>query len=203
MKRLRLKAFACAFFGLILTLGFLEIMKTVHKKGPGKKISQVQFEVRKTKKISRQKIKPKPKKKQKIRKKSLKPRLDLALMSGGLDLGVDILGLSSRDSQLLSQSKEAVMTEDVVDQLPLIQHREPLPFPEKAKRDKVNGHVTVQLLINKQGAVEQARLINAQPEGYFEQIALQGVQGWSFSPASYQGRFVAVWVKQKIKFQID
>ena len=200
---LRLRALASALLGLILILGFLTIMKGVHQKKKEGKSSAVRFEVKRKKERSQQRVRPKPKKKKLSQRKTLKPKLDLSLVSGGLDLGVDILGLSAQDSQLLSQSKDSVMTEDIVDELPVVQHRAPLPFPEKAKENNVNGFVTLNLLINKQGAVEQVKLVDAQPEGYFEEIALQGVQDWSFSPATYQGRFVSVWVKQKIKFQVN
>ena len=124
-------------------------------------------------------------------------------MAGGLDLGVDILGLSAQDSGLLSQSGETAMTEDVVDQLPEVQYREPIAFPEQAKEKNINGHVTVNILVNKEGQVEKVKLLDSQPEGVFDQVTIAAVKNWNFSPAQYQGRIVSVWVKQKLKFQVN
>ncbi|MEM7646528.1 MAG: energy transducer TonB, partial [Pseudomonadota bacterium] len=134
--------------------------------------------------------------------KSLKPKMDMAFAASGLDLGIDILGLSSADSRLLSQSGDSVMTEDVVDRLPQVQYREPIPYPESAKEKNLTGHVTLNLLINKEGEVDQVKLLDSQPEGIFDQAAMQAVKSWSFSPAEYKGQFVSVWVKQKLKFQV-
>ena len=199
----RQMAILFSIFGFAMMLLVLQFMHSPIVKRKIKEPSQVQFEVKKVKRKQQKIKKRKPKKKKMARRsQALKPRLDLAFASGGLDLGVDILGLTGKDSSLLN-SGNAVMTEDVVDQRPQVQHREPIPFPELAKEKNINGSVTVNLLINEEGRVEQVRLLNATPEGVFEQVALDGVKSWSFTPAEYQGRFVSVWVKQKIKFQVN
>lgn len=139
---------------------------------------------------------------QQAERKTLRPRLDLAFAGGGIDLGIDVLGLSAASSDLLSQSGGA-MTEDTVDRLPQIQYREPIPFPEFAKENNINGYVTLSILVNDKGSVEKVKLLDSQPEGVFDQIAMSSVRDWSFSPAEYQGRLVSVWVKQKLKFQVN
>ena len=168
-----------------------------------KKISEVRFEVKKKLRNQKKvpKLKPKPKK-QSRKTKSLKPRLDLAFAGGGIDLGIDIIGLSAADSSLLSQG-DSVMTEDVVDQLPKIQYREPIPFPEEAKENGLGGYVTANVLVDKSGRVDKVKLLDANPVGVFENVALAGLKKWTFSPAEYQGRFVSVWIKQRVKFQVN
>lgn len=189
------------FFFVVVLLNFMNgQVEFSKKKGP----DQVSFETKKTKKREQQKIqKKKIVKKQVNRAKALKPKMNMAFASSGLDLGIDILGLNSGDSRLLSQQGEAVMTEDVVDQLPLVQYREPIPYPPAAKEKNINGHVTVNILVNKTGDVDQVKLLDSQPEGIFDQVALTAVKTWSFSPAQYKGQVVSVWVKQKLKFQVN
>lgn len=189
--------------GFVFIVTMLNIMNSSPTKKKSGEKSQVQFEVKKVKNKSRQKIQKKKKAVKKAKIKSLKPKMDMSLMSSGLDLGVDILGLSSQDSGLLSQAGESAMTEDIVDQLPLVQYREPMPYPEHAKEKNINGHVTVNILVNKEGSVEKVKLLDSQPEGVFDQVAVNSVKTWSFSPAHYQGRVVSVWVKQKLKFQVN
>ncbi|MEA2098888.1 MAG: energy transducer TonB, partial [Campylobacterota bacterium] len=38
------------------------------------------------------------------------------------------------------------------------------------------------------------------PEGVFDNTAINGVRGWRFTPAKYKGNPVKVWAKQKISF---
>ncbi len=203
-RRLHLKSLGIAVIGFMLVVVFLNIMNGTVQFTKNKEINQVQFKTKKVKKKTQQKIqKKKVVKKQSNKVKSLKPKMNLAFASSGLDLGIDILGLSAGDSKLLSQQGETVMTEDVVDRLPEVQYREPIPYPEAAKSNNVEGHVTVNILVNKDGNVDQVKLLDSVPEGVFDRVTLSAVKTWSFSPAEYKGQFVSVWVKQKLKFQVN
>lgn len=200
----KLKAIGIAFLGFFLVVVLLNFMNGSIEYSKKKDISQVQFKTKKVKKKNQQKlVKKKVVKKRSNKVKSLKPKMDLAFASTGIDLGIDILGLSAGDSRLLSQQGETVMTEDVVDQLPQVQYREPIPYPPSAKENNIHGHVTVNILVNKGGQVDQVKLLDSSPEGVFDQVAINSVRGWSFSPAEYKGQFVSVWVKQKLKFQVN
>jgi len=197
-------AFTVAIGGLAFMFALITVLQGPIHRRPKKEVSSVEFKVKKKKANPQQKLakkKPKPRK-VKTTRKTLKPRLDLAFASGGIDLGIDILGLSAGDSSLLGKG-DTVMTEDVVDQLPQVQHRDPIPFPELALEKGIDGYVTVNVLVNKKGSVEKVKLLEAHPEGIFEQAALNGVRGWNFSPAEYQGRLVSVWIKQKVRFQVN
>ena len=201
---LKIKAIGVAFFGFLFVVVLLNFMNGSVKFSKKKTPSQVEFKTKKIKKKNQQKIqKKKIVKRQSDKVKSLKPKMNLAFTSSGLDLGLDILGLSAGDSKLLSQQGETVMTEDVVDRLPEAQYREPINYPEIAKEQNIKGHVTVNILVNKTGTVDQVKLLDSSPEGVFEQAALSAVKSWSFSPAEYKGQFVSVWVKQKLKFQVN
>ncbi len=201
---IRFKALGISAFGFLFVVLLLNLMNGTVQFSKKKDVSQVQFETKKIKKKSMQKLqKRKVVKKRSNKVKSLKPKMNLAFANSGLDLGIDILGLSAGDSKLLSQQGETVMTEDTVDRLPEIQYREPIPYPESAKEKNLNGHVTINILVDKEGRVDQVKLLDSSPEGVFDQVALSAVKDWSFSPAEYKGQVVAVWVKQKLKFQVN
>lgn len=198
------KAIGSGLLGLFGIVAILNIMngkvEFVKKNSP----SQVQFETKKVVKKSGEKFFRKSvAKKTPSTSKSLKPKMNLALATSGLDLGIDILGLSTQGSRLLSQVRDAVMTEDVVDRVPQVQFREAIPYPDGAKEQNINGHVTLNILVNKKGDVDQVKLLESQPDGVFDQVALQSVKAWTFSPAEYKGQYVSVWVKQKLKFQVN
>ena len=63
--------------------------------------------------------------------------------------------------------------------------------------------MTASVLVNDAGQVDKVKLLDANPVGVFEGVALAGLRKWTFSPAEYQGRFVSVWIKQRIKFQVN
>lgn len=146
---------------------------------------------------------PPPPQKQTPPKRHLKPQLQLAFQTGGLDLGLSLSDLNSAGSRLLSQSGEAVMTEDVVDRPPQVRYRSPLKYPESALAKKLEGFVTVYLLVTSSGQVDKVKLLEAQPSGVFEDVALDAVRDWQFEPAEFKGQQVAVWVKQKINFKVN
>ena len=202
--RIRTQALGVAFFGFALLVLLLNLMNGEIQFSKKKTPSQVAFQPKKIKKRLQQKVKKKQKAKKRQRQaRALKPKMDLSLAASGLDLGIDILGLNSGNSRLLSQQGDSVMTEDIVDRLPEVKYREPIPYPDSAKEKNLAGHVTVNILVNKEGDVDQVKLLDSSPEGVFDQVALTAVKSWSFAPAEYKGQFVSVWVKQKLKFQVN
>jgi periplasmic protein TonB len=64
----------------------------------------------------------------------------------------------------------------------------PLVYPEEPLVWKLAGVVRLRLLINEQGAVDAAEIISAQPEGEFEQAALDAVRRLVYDPALRNGR---------------
>lgn len=202
-KKIKLKALAISVFGFVLLTLLLNLMNGQVQFSKKKEVNQVQFKTKKIKNKTRQKLQKKKIVKKQNHNKSLKPKMKMAFASSGLDLGIDILGLNAGDSKLLSQQGETVMTEDVVDRLPKIQYREEIVYPQQAKDKNIRGHVTVNILVSKQGTVEQVKLVDSSPQGVFEQVTLAAIKSWTFSPAEYKGQFVSVWVKQKLKFQVN
>lgn len=203
-RPIQFKALGISLAGFLFVVLLLNLMNGSVKFSKKKAPDQVQFKTQKVKKKSNQNLKKKKVAKKSSNKvKSLKPKMNLAFANSGLNLGIDILGLSAGDSKLLSQQKDTVMTEDVVDRLPQVQYRESIPYPESAKEKNINGHVTVNILVNKDGDVDQVKLLDSQPEGVFDQAALSSVKTWNFSPAEYKGKYVSVWVKQKLQFKVN
>lgn len=63
-------------------------------------------------------------------------------------------------------------------------------YPARARIAAVEGFVTVALLINERGEVEQASIVKAQPGGYFEEAALAMLRKQRFSPPIKQNQAV-------------
>lgn len=61
-------------------------------------------------------------------------------------------------------------------------------YPARARSAAVEGYVTLALLINEHGEVEQASVVQAQPGGYFEEAALTMLRKQRFSPPIRQNQ---------------
>lgn len=151
------------------------------------------------KKIEEKKIVRKKRMKKKLR--DLRPKLSAKLK--GQSFGLDISGVEeiSIDEELLSSNEDIIMDENSVDSRPEILTRPHFEFPEKALQDNIlKGLVEIRMLIDTGGKVKNLEVLNSRPTGYFEEITLAMVKEWTFRPAQYRGKNVAVWAKQVVRF---
>lgn len=65
-----------------------------------------------------------------------------------------------------------------------------LVYPERAAREEVSGKVTVLLLIDDNGIVNDVSVVEAEPAGYFEEAARAAFSETRFTPARKNGRAV-------------
>ncbi|MEK6592769.1 MAG: energy transducer TonB [Pseudomonadota bacterium] len=65
-----------------------------------------------------------------------------------------------------------------------------LAYPEHALRGEVSGKVTVLLLIDDNGLVNEVSVVEAEPAGYFEEAARAAFSEIRFTPARKDGRAV-------------
>jgi periplasmic protein TonB len=75
-----------------------------------------------------------------------------------------------------------------------------LDYPESAASAKVDGRLLVLLLIDEFGVVNDASIVESQPQGYFEDAALAVFRAARFSPAQKQGHAVKSRVLLQIKY---
>lgn len=196
-------------FGVMLVGALLMIILVVsfNKSVPDKE-DVVKKEVRQIKanKVQKKAHKPKPKPKPKPKRRPAKaPLPNISSLLGGVEMNIpefataDVAGDVNKLLQDIAQ--DVIMNESTVDVKPKIQSRPPLKYPEKAARDGIKGYVIVNLLIDKDGSVEIAKILESHPVGVFDSAALDAVHSWRFSPAMYKAKPVKIWAKQKIRFQ--
>jgi protein TonB len=152
------------------------------------------------------KEKPKPKKNVRRTKDTSKaPPPDLSSIIGGIEMNIpefEAAAVMEGDARDLLDdiAEETVMSEGTVDSKPQVAHRADIEYPADAAQEGIEGYVVVHLLVSKDGSVELAKVLEAEPQGVFEKNVLDGVRDWRFMPARYKGNPVQVWVKQKIRF---
>ena len=89
-----------------------------------------------------------------------------------------------------------------VDQPPVPIRKVDPEFPPAARRLGAAGKVVVQFLVKADGSVVRASILEANPEGLFDQCALDAIGKWRFTPGIYQGNAVATWVILPVLFRL-
>lgn len=77
-------------------------------------------------------------------------------------------------------------------------------FPERAERERIlAGEVTLLLHVDEEGRVHELSVVEAKPEGYFEDAALQAFREATFAPGRRDGRVVKSRVLVRVNFTAD
>mgnify|MGYP000503876593 CR=1 FL=1 len=124
---------------------------------------------------------------------------------GGVAFGLSPFsagGIGDVDKSLLGDTKDVVMTADTVDERPKPQQQRAPEYPSSARRKGVEGRVVLNLLIDEDGNVAKAKVVESQPPGVFDEAALAAARSWRFSPARYQGQAVKTWARQPVPFRL-
>ncbi len=77
------------------------------------------------------------------------------------------------------------------------------PYPYKARRLGIEGYVDVRFLVDVKGYPHNVSILQAKPEGEFEETVKKTVPQWRFKPGQKNGRAVNTWVKTRIMFQLN
>lgn len=151
-------------------------------------------------------VKPKPPPTPRnIRSEMPKPEIDLSSINLGINQSLSgTIGIS------LSSSRPGIATMDIkrpfnideVDRRPqLIRHLSPL-YPFAAKRKSIQGQVIIRIVVDKMGKVQNPEILEATPEGIFEESAIKAVRRWRFKPAIKDRTAVDVYVVVPLKFEL-
>ncbi|BBO29113.1 protein TonB [Marisediminitalea aggregata] len=77
-------------------------------------------------------------------------------------------------------------------------------YPRRALQRGIEGFVIVEFTVTKQGAVKDVYVIEANPEGIFEQAAMDAAMKFKYKPRVVNGEATEVsGVQNRITFQID
>ena len=196
-------------FGTSVVLGILLLINDDSKQKDNsinKQGNEIKFKRKKPKAkqvVKRQKPKPKPKRQA---KHAPTPLIGLNSNLAGIDLGLpefSMDNLNGLDNDLLGDSDGVVMTDDTVDNVPKAIYQSPPTYPARARAKGIEGYVVFSLLIGITGEIEQVKIIESQPQGVFDDAAMQSMQAWKFEPAQYKGKPVKTWAKQRIRFDLS
>jgi periplasmic protein TonB len=92
--------------------------------------------------------------------------------------------------------------EFLVTQMPRLKHEVRLPYPPEAKAKNIQGLVVLNVLIDDQGKVRQAELVEGPGYGLNE-AALKAIYSFEFSPAVIDKKPVAVRIRYAYRFVLN
>ena len=206
MKQKReLTAFLSMLFGAVLMMVLvISFNKDVEKK---EEVKKDPLRYMKLKKVQQEIKKPKPKPKPKKKSTPKAPMPDLSSMLGGIEMDIpefELGNIAGNPNDILGDiAKDAAMSEGTVDAKPRVLSRSPMAYPAGAMKKRIKGYVVINLLIDTDGSIEAAKVLQSSPPGVFDATALSGIRSWRFAPGKYKGRPVKVWAKQKVRFDFN
>lgn len=186
--------------------GVVTLNKAVDAK---EEVVKQQTRIVKMKKAKKQAVKKEEPKARPKRSTKASPSVRPPVLSaafGGLAMNIPefaVADIEGDPRELLDGvAKDIIMTEETADSKPMARYRAPVEYPEAAYENGVEGYVVMHLLIGKDGTIQLAKVLESEPEGMFDNSVLAVIQDWTFTPARYKGESVAVWVKQKVRFNL-
>jgi TonB family protein len=80
--------------------------------------------------------------------------------------------------------------------------REAPAYPQAVRAMGIEGGVEIALTVLRDGSVGWVRVVRAEPRGYFEQAATEGVRRWRFAPAKQDGEAIECRMRTRVRFAL-
>jgi len=192
-----------SFTGLMATIGLVLVM---NEAPPPKQRSLAKSPATFSVPPPPPKIQPKntPKPRPQAQKAPPPPLPMLNSSLSGLSFGMEGLedALAVQQGDLLQENNAVVMTTETVDLPPRATQQIAPEYPSRARKKGVEGYVTLSLLINEYGTIQDVLVVESYPEGIFDQSATTAIQDWRFVPGEYEGNPVPVRVTQTLRYSL-
>jgi len=117
--------------------------------------------------------------------------------------GIGIRSLPPLESVVL----DAIGVGDTFDQAeldsPLVPvAKVPPVYPLRARRQGIEGWVTVKFQVGRDGRVASVTILDSKPPNVFDQSVLRCVRSWHFKSGTISGVPVKTWVETTVKFKL-
>ncbi len=85
---------------------------------------------------------------------------------------------------------------------PVPLQRDAPAYPDAVRATGIEGTVEVALTVLRDGSVGWVSVVRAEPRGFFEQAAAEGVRRWRFAPALQDGEPVECRLRTRVRFTL-
>ena len=134
-----------------------------------------------------------------------RPKIDMAMpgLGGALGGTIAIGGLLKQDFEVSDSLFVSAFKLNEVDQPPRVLRALPPRYPFEAKQKGISGKVKLRFVVDSNGRAQEPQVVSAEPEGVFEEAALEAVIKYKFKPAMKGGEAVDCIVILPISFDLN
>jgi protein TonB len=79
----------------------------------------------------------------------------------------------------------------------------PIAYPNRARRKGYEGTVLLEVLVNRNGTVDDLRILASSGYAILDSSAVKSVKTWSFKPAKKGKNTVDMWVQVPVRFKLE
>ena len=87
--------------------------------------------------------------------------------------------------------------------LPEYSKNPPISYPKRARRKGYEGTVVLEVLVNRNGKVDDLRILASSGYAILDRSAVNSVKSWSFKPAKKGNDTVDMWVQVPVRFKLE
>jgi periplasmic protein TonB len=108
------------------------------------------------------------------------------------------------DGQSMAASTtQTALPPAVEDAIPEYRKNPPITYPTRARRKGYEGTVVLEVLVNRNGMVDDLRILASSGYEILDRSAVNSVKTWSFKPAKKGNDTVDMWVKVPVRFKLE
>jgi protein TonB len=133
-----------------------------------------------------------------------RPKIDFQVPAFGSAIGgIKISGLVNKDDFDISDSLfVSAFKPNEVDRPPRVLRAMPPQYPFDARQKGIEGRIVLRFVVDSKGKVHEPQIVEAEPEGVFEEAALAALAKYRFRPAVKDGESVDCIVRLPIEFNL-
>ncbi|MGW8187203.1 MAG: TonB family protein [Desulfobacterales bacterium] len=103
---------------------------------------------------------------------------------------------------MAASTTQADLPPAVEDAIPEYRKNPPISYPTRARRKGYEGTVMLEVLVNRNGRVDDLRVLASSGYEILDRSAVKSVKTWSFKPAKKGNETVDMWVKVPVRFKL-
>lgn len=98
---------------------------------------------------------------------------------------------------------QPALTPAIEEAQPEYSQNPPISYPNRARRKGYEGTVLLEVLVNRNGTVDDLRILASSGYAILDSSAVKSVKTWSFKPAKKGKNTVAMWVQVPVRFKLE
>jgi protein TonB len=100
-------------------------------------------------------------------------------------------------------SNQPALTSALEEAQPEYSKNPPISYPNRARKKGYEGTVLLEVLVNRNGTVDDLRILASSGYAILDSSAVKSVKTWSFKPAKKGKNTVDMWVQVPVRFKLE